>query len=193
MKSKNKLRKEYLRKRENLSLEFIKEKSKIITAKLKQYIEKNNYKNIMIFVSFRNEVQTHNMIKELLSEDDKNIYVPYIDKRVNNMRISKIEDFEKDLQPGMFNILEPKINLRKDELYKKLEMIVVPGLIFSKQGYRIGYGGGFYDKFLSKIKDDVMKIGITFSPFIVDKLPVDKYDLPVDLIITENNEIETMR
>ncbi len=193
MKTKNKLRKEYLRKRENLPLEFIKEKSKIITAKLKQYIEKNNYKNIMIFVSFRNEVQTHNMIKELLSEDDKNIYVPYIDKRVNDMRISKIEDFEKDLQPGMFNILEPKIKLRKDELYKKLEMIVVPGLIFSKQGYRIGYGGGYYDKFLSKITDDVKKIGITFSPFIVDKLPVDKYDLPVDLIITENNEIETMR
>ncbi|MBS3810654.1 MAG: 5-formyltetrahydrofolate cyclo-ligase [Halanaerobiales bacterium] len=193
MKSKNNLRKEYLRKRENLSLEFIKEKSKIITEKLKKYIEKNKYKNIMIFVSFRNEVQTHNLIKELLSEEDKNIYVPYIDKSVNDMRISKIEDFEKDLQAGMFNILEPKIKLRKDELYKNLDMIVVPGLIFSKQGYRIGYGGGYYDKFLSKITEDVKIIGITFSPFIVDKLPIDKYDLPVDLIINENNEIEAMR
>ncbi len=190
MESKEKLREKYFEKRQSLSNEYIKKKSQVITHKLDEYIEEKNYKDIMIFVSFRNEVNTHGIIKKWLKDNEKNVYVPYIDKKLDEMKISKINDFENDLTPGVFDILEPREELKGSSSRKDLDLIVVPGLIFSKQGYRIGYGGGYYDMFLSKIKSRVDRIGIVCSEFIVDELPVDSYDLPVDLIITEQESIK---
>ena len=105
------------------------------------------------------------------------------------MKISQIEDFDKDLEKGVYNILEPIEKVKKESNNYDLDIIVVPGLIFSKNGYRIGYGGGYYDKFLSRVSDKVKKVGIVYSDFVLDDLPVDDYDIPVDLIMTERETI----
>ena len=189
MKDKEKLRKEYMTKRANLQSTIINKNSSIITNKLDSYIHKNNFKNIMIFVSFRNEIYTHELIKKWLNDGEKNIYVPYIESNIDQMKISQIEDFDKDLEKGVYNILEPIEKVKKESNNYDLDIIVVPGLIFSKNGYRIGYGGGYYDKFLSRVSDEVKKVGIVYSDFVVDDLPVDDYDIPVDLIMTERETI----
>jgi 5-formyltetrahydrofolate cyclo-ligase len=187
------LREKYFDIRQNLSDQFLEEKSKIITDKLDKYVQEKQFNNIMIFVSFRNEINTHPLIKKWLKEKDKNIFVPYIDNNLDKMKISKIEDFHQDLSPGVFDILEPVKELQKDDSANYLDLIVVPGLIFSKQGYRIGYGGGYYDMFLNDTEPEVKKIGIVFSRFIVNELPVDDHDIPVDLIITEEDIIKAER
>ena len=189
MKDKDKLRKEYMTKRANLQSTIINKSSSIITNKLDSYIHKNNFKNIMIFVSFRNEIYTHELIKKWLNDGEKNIYVPYIESNIDQMKISQIEDFDKDLEKGVYNILEPIEKVKKESNNYDLDIIVVPGLIFSKNGYRIGYGGGYYDKFLSRVSDKVKKVGIVYSDFVLDDLPVDDYDIPVDLIMTERETI----
>ncbi len=186
---KEKLRKKYRNKRQSLSSTIISRNSSIITNKLDSYILKNNYKNIMIFVSFRNEIYTHDLIKKWLIERDKNIFVPYIENDIDQMKISQIKDFEKDLERGVYNILEPTEKIKNNNEVYDLDIIVVPGLVFSKDGYRIGYGGGYYDKFLSKVSNEVKKVGIVYSDFVVNDLPVDEYDLPVDLIMTEKETI----
>jgi 5-formyltetrahydrofolate cyclo-ligase len=188
LKQKEKLREEYKNKRQNLS-STISRNSSIITNKLDSYIQKNNPKNIMIFVSFRNEIYTHDLIKKWLTEGDKNIFVPYIKSDIDQMKIRPIKDFEKDLERGVYNILEPTEKVKNNNEMYDLDIIVVPGLVFSKNGYRIGYGGGYYDKFLSEVSNEVKKVGIVYSDFVVNDLPVDEYDLPVDLIMTERETI----
>jgi 5-formyltetrahydrofolate cyclo-ligase len=191
---KEKLRELYQNKRKQMSKTILKNKSSIITDKIYSYVKENNYKDIMIFVSFRNEIYTHDLVKELLKEQNTNIYVPYIDKKADEMKISHIKNFTNDLKPGVFGILEPKEQLRTDiNLKDKLDLIIVPGLVYSKNGYRIGYGGGYYDKFLSSITGDVKKVGIVYSNLVVEKLPVDSYDIPVDLIITDEKNINPER
>jgi len=66
-------------------------------------------------------------------------------------------------------------------------------LVYSEKGYRIGYGGGYYDKFLSTISNNVKKVGIVYSNLVVNELPINNYDIPVDLIITDNKNIEPKR
>jgi len=190
---KEELREKFFEKRQNLSDDFIKNKSEVIINKLDEYVQEHDYKDIMIFVSFRNEVYTHGLIKKWLQDKSKNIYVPYIDKNLDEMKVSKIQDFAKDLEPGVFDILEPRKELKDNTSVKNIELIIVPGLVFSKQGYRIGYGGGYYDQFLSKVEANVDKVGITCSDFIVNELPVDQHDLPVDKIITDQNIIDAER
>ncbi len=189
MNTKEKLRKKYITKRQDLSSTTINKKSSIITDKLDSYIQKNFHKNIMIFVSFRNEIRTHSLIKKWLTESEKNVYVPYINRVNDQMNISKIEDFEKDLEHGVYNILEPTEEVKNKDKFYDLDIIVVPGLVFSKEGYRIGYGRGYYDKFLSQITNEVEKVGIVFSEFVFDGLPIDHHDIPVDFIITEKETI----
>lgn len=193
MSKKEKLRELYQKKRKQMDEIILKNKSNSITDKVYSYVKENSYKDIMIFVSFRNEIYTHDLIKKLL-EENINIYVPYIDKNDDEMKISHITNFANDLKPGVFGILEPKEQLRTDiNLKEKLDLIIVPGLVYSKKGYRIGYGGGYYDKFLSSITGDVKKVGIVYSNLVVDKLPVDSYDIPVDLIITDKKNINPKR
>ncbi len=69
----------------------------------------------------------------------------------------------------------------------RLEAVIVPGLGFDKRGYRVGYGKGFYDRFLKKTK--AMKVGVSYSCCIVDKIPIDNHDIPVDVIVHEKGTI----
>ena len=194
MNKKEKMRTIYQNRRQEMNKDILNKKSNIITNKIYDYIKENQFNNIMIFVSFRNEIYTHDLIKKLLDENNTNLYVPYIDKDVDEMKISHITNFDKDLVPGVFKILEPKENLRQDDNLKdKLDLIIVPGLVYSEKGYRIGYGGGYYDKFLSSISKNVKKVGIVYSNLVVNELPINNYDIPVDLIITDKKNIEPKR
>ena len=70
----------------------------------------------------------------------------------------------------------------------EVDLIIVPGVAFDKCGYRIGYGGGYYDRFLSNL-DHVTKISLAFNMQLIDKIPTDHFDIPVNYIITEKEII----
>ncbi len=133
--------------------------------------------NILIYISKDLEVDTKILIKDLWNLN-KNIYVPKVENNIINFY--KINSF-KDLVIGSYNILEPITNIKYK--YNKNDCIIVPGLLFDKKNNRLGYGGGYYDKYLSDKK--LYKIGICFSTFLVDKLITDKYDIKMDEVITE--------
>ena len=94
----------------------------------------------------------------------------------------------KELEPGFFNILTPKKEFQRFIDPQEIDLVIVPGVAFKKDGYRVGYGGGYYDRFLSKIPD-VPTIAIAFSLQMVDDLPSDSFDIPVDYIYTEESII----
>ncbi|MGM0602367.1 MAG: 5-formyltetrahydrofolate cyclo-ligase [Bacillota bacterium] len=189
MKEKEKMRTEYLNQRSKIPLEKITKWSEKITNKFFKLEEVKKAKSIMSYVSFRKEVQTYNLMERLLDEGYI-LYVPYTIKEKTTLGIAEISDLEKDLKPGVFGVREPLTSLRTEIVPDDLDIIIVPGAVFTKEGYRIGYGGGFYDGFLGKNGDDKLKIAFTYDQFIIDEIPVEDHDIPVDMIITEKEVID---
>jgi len=180
---KNLLRESILEKRNSLSEQEVKSKSEIIKNSIFSMREFKDSKVVMFYVSFNSEVDTHEMIKEALKS--KRIAVPKVVEK--EMQPSLLIDFDQMIPFGKFDILEP-IELLKIEL-KNISLIIIPGIAFDRKGHRIGYGYGYYDKFLRKIPKAV-KIGIAFDFQIADKIPNEAHDVPLDIIVTEKEVIE---
>lgn len=130
---KNKLRKEYMKIRDYMSLSEIEQKSKIIEEKILNLNCLKEYKNILVYINIGSEVITENIINILLKKG-KNVYIPKI---INNEMIFLKINSIKDLKIGRYNIPEPQ----NGKIYNgEKALVIVPGLIFSKDKFRIGYG-----------------------------------------------------
>ena len=188
--NKNNLRNKFMIRRENFSDDKIECKSQQLINKFlgSDFYKGNN--SIFIYVSYKNEVQTHDLIKKMIN-DNKDVYVPQPNPETKEMEAVLIRKFN-DLTEGSYGILEPIESSSRIEP-SLLDLIIVPGLVFSLKGYRIGYGGGFYDRFLSRTNQNdcpPWKLGFAYNEFIIDKVPNNQYDLPVDFIISENKIIK---
>jgi 5-formyltetrahydrofolate cyclo-ligase len=183
---KKSIREEMIKHRDSLSID-IKEKwdenifNNFINSKFYKYSN-----TIFSFVSFKSEVDTHKIIKYALN-DGKTIYVPKVKSKQKEMEIFKIEGFN-NLKKGYFGILEP-VEECKIACRDNIDLILMPGVAFDKYGGRIGYGAGFYDRFLSSMKKDINKIALAYKFQVIDKVPEDKNDVRVDGIITEEDII----
>ncbi len=134
---------------------------------------------IMVYLSFGQEINTWPILKQAWA-DGKRTAVP----RVNKMpkEIQAIEITNKDqLAPSMWGIYEPITDALISP--RTLGLIIVPGLAFDKNGYRLGYGGGFYDRFLPQTTGQT--VGLCYQQFILD-VPIQPWDQRVDLIISED-------
>ena len=173
--SKSDLRKYALNRRIFIKNKLLKED--IITKKLLENAIIKNSSNVLIYMSTKSEVSTSNILNELLKLK-KNIYIPKVEgKKIEFYKFTSISD----LVLGNFNILEP-IPVNKLKNFKS-SVIVVPGLLFDKVGNRLGYGGGYYDRYLEN--KNIYKIGICFKEFLIDKLNVNNYDIKMDEVITD--------
>lgn len=148
------------------------------------------YKNaeiICAYASTKSEISTDGIIRHAW-EQKKNVLFPLCSKTEKGiMHFYACRDFS-DLEKGAYNIFEPKAHcpLMQEELLNSPKtLVLVPALSFSSKGYRLGYGQGFYDRFLAKIPQAVT-VGITFSALISEKIPQEPWDLPVKFLATEN-------
>ena len=180
---KNQLKEAMLEKRNSLSQKEIFEKNKKIEERLFGLEQYRKSKIVMFFVSFNSEVDTHEMIKKSLK--NKTVVVPKVAN--NEIEPSIILDFDNLVSSGKFGILEP-IEAMKIA-YKNIDLVLVPGIAFDLNGHRVGYGFGYYDRFLRKVPKAV-KIGLCFDFQVVDKIPREQHDVPVDLIVTEERVVE---
>jgi len=141
--------------------------------------------SIHIYISKDSEVETHQLIFTLL-ERNINVVCPRIHKD-SELKHFAINSFE-DLKKNKYGILEPKEGLASFSI-DNLDAIIVPGLAFTRAGDRIGYGKGFYDRFLIKTK--AVSIGLGFDKQVINKLPHNKDDSILDYIVTEKEIIQT--
>lgn len=147
-------------------------------------------KNIFIYISYGSEINTKNIILKAL-KDNKNVYVPRIEIKTKNMDAVKFISFDK-LVKNAYGILEPS----KDEIFvdpNKLDLIVVPGVAFDNNKGRMGYGAGYYDRYLNKINEKdyrrINKVALAYDFQIIDEVPMEKNDVPIDCIITTSKTI----
>ena len=183
---KNQVRRELIKLRNSLTEKEVFEKSNEIKKKLFGLTEFEEALNILFYVSYGNEVYTHEMIKECI-ENKKKVIVPISDIENRRLILSELYNWN-DLEPGAYNILEPRIEKIKEVPLYKIEFIIVPGVGFDERGNRIGHGKGYYDNLLKNSKF-IPHIGLAFESQIVKEIPTNSYDFPVDLIITEKRII----
>ncbi|MDI3534502.1 MAG: 5-formyltetrahydrofolate cyclo-ligase [Thermosediminibacterales bacterium] len=185
LKTKKEVRKYILHKRDLLDTNTKKEWDDQIFKKL---VNSEFYKNagtIFTFVSFGSEVDTHRFINYAL-KDEKIICVPKILSKERGIEVFKINSL-KDLEPGHYGILEPKEHCHKINS-EDIDLILMPGLAFDREGGRIGYGAGYYDKFLMKMRKKVKKIALAYDFQLFCRVSTDELDVKIDGIIT-NKEI----
>ena len=134
-------------------------------------------RNIYVYISFRSEMPTKTLIERMI-DDDKTVAVPKIEG--GEMHFYPIRSLS-DCRPGVMGILEPD---GKGEPFTLPGLCLTPGLAFDKDGYRLGYGGGFYDRLFADKTLNAKKTGICFREQLVKTVPKDTYDLPVDKVIS---------
>ena len=164
-----------LEKREALSNEEASAKSKLIIEKLKKEKDYIKSKVVMFYASKDKEVMTHDIIKEAMKT--KKVIVPKVTS--NGLICCQVDDFGK-MNYSCFGILEPNEEISCE--VSKIDIIIVPGIAFDKKGNRIGYGKGYYDTLLKKAK--CPKIALAYDFQIVPTIKTDKWDVPVDKVIT---------
>ncbi len=180
------LRKELIKKRKNVPKSEIYNKSQLIEKNLFRMYEFKSSKKILFYISYDNEVYTHDMIKKSISINKK-IIVPISDVIKKNLILSKLDRWE-ELEKGSYNILEPIRKNEKEILLDSINLIIVPAIGFDIKGNRLGHGLGYYDKLLKK-SNIATHIGLAFEFQIIDHIQIEKHDIPVDMIITEKRII----
>ncbi len=174
------LRKKLLSKREGLSKEewALKSQEAIKNLYTSDVFEKARVVHCFISMNERREVNTHKFLKDMLAQH-KRVIVPVTDFENVSLRHVELESFEK-LEKNKWGVPEPA-GLRETDLVP--DLIVVPLLAADKEFNRLGYGKGFYDRFLEKA--EAPKAGLLFEEFILNDLPVEPFDQKLDILITE--------
>lgn len=179
---KKELRKKLINKREAIPKYQWESNSTLIKNHVLSNREVKKAHTIHCFISMneRQEVETLSLIGELI-DLGKQVVVPVTNFRDNSLYHSKLYSLD-DLEKNKWGVLEP--NRLEEIKTEKIELVLVPLLAADMQGNRIGYGKGFYDRFLSTIEES--KIGLVFDEFILKKIPTEPFDRKLDALISES-------
>ena len=161
------------------------ELSQQIITRLMNLPEYAQAETVMLYVDVRDEVRTRAALPEILNTS-KRLIVPYcVD---DNLETFQLEDLG-ELAIGRYGILEPKVELRhlpsKRIDVEEIDLVVIPGLAFDKNGARLGHGKGYYDRLLSRASKHTKRIALAFECQIIDEVPTKKHDVYMHRIVTE--------
>ena len=184
---KSELRKVMKRKRSGLSAERILMYSGCIAENLIRRQEYADASVLLAYVSFSSEVNTHFLIEKAW-KDGKRVAVPKC-MDDSKLEFQYIRSFD-DLAPGKFGIPEPVTGESVEYNEDDKCLLLLPGVAYTNKGDRLGYGGGYYDRYLKK-HDSIPNAMLAYSLQQTETLPVDEMDVPADMIITEIGCIET--
>ena len=176
------LRSFLLEKRDNTSFDFMKIASGKIRKKIKKINSYRDAQKIGVYYPIGSEILTQDIIQELIS-NGKDVFLPKVIEKEIEFR--KIIDFSS-LEKGSFDIMEPKEDC---EIDNDLDVVIVPTVGISPIGVRLGYGHGFYDRFLAEHK--ITTISLTFEKQIIKNIPKSEHDIVINWIITEDRILKT--
>lgn len=186
METKISIRNQILSLRNALPINECEEKSNIIMQNVLSLLSVQKAEYVLCYASYKSEVQTDILIKELLKEGKK-VYLPRVcGEKMDFYRIRSLID----LTEGYKGIPEPEAACTERftrtmwEKDKARVVMLLPGVAFSESGARIGYGKGYYDRYLSHIPY-MERISLCYELQMVEAIPADTYDIPMTIIVTE--------
>jgi 5-formyltetrahydrofolate cyclo-ligase len=169
--------------RSTLSPAEISEKSGHICRNVLELLDGTN--PLLVYVSKPSEVNTQELIERLIAQG-KTVVVPIIEKETKTLRLSYLDD-PAVLQESTFRVHEP-VGHELPALASDVKAVIIPMLAFDKKGNRLGYGAGYYDRFLSS-HPHLTRIGLAFACQEVEEIPADATDAGMDIIVTDTSII----
>jgi len=173
---KKELRKAIRAKKQALTGEEIRRRSASLTWQFQHTAQYRDAKTLYAYLPYNQEVRTEELILQAL-EDGKRVAVPKV--YCDEMRFIYINDFE-DLDEGYAGIFEPIAD--EPVADDPTALVLMPGVAFTEDGKRMGYGGGFYDRFLQS-EPEHPTVALCYDFQIMEELPTEEFDVPVDLVI----------
>lgn len=188
------LRSEILRKRDSLSRSDQRDHARRVLehiVSLEQFVEA---RTILLYVDFRSELGTGPLMEKVIGSG-KRLVLPVTLVKERDLLAVSISDPARELSPGYCSIPEPRTGIRARQTVSPLEidLIFLPGSVFDERGGRMGYGGGFYDRFVSNRAPQAFRIGLAHELQMVPEAPLEEHDAVLDFIITEERIIEGRR
>ncbi len=176
--------------RDSLTAEEISAKSEAVAGQLVKLPFYREARTIMFFLTFRSEVDTRGIVEESIRCGNR-VLIPKMLTRERKLISSELLDLEKDLAPGPFNIPEPRLEALRPVDPGQIDLLIVPGVAFDLQGNRLGYGGGYYDRFFERLRPGVPLVALAFELQLVEQVPVEPWDRRMDWVVTERRAIHT--
>jgi 5-formyltetrahydrofolate cyclo-ligase len=164
------------------------ERSRRIAASCRKLAGFSTADVVCSYVSFREEVETAELIAALL-EAGRRVAVPvHLHGTPQSLIFAEIESLA-ELTPNHFGILQPPRETARFLPTASIPLFLVPGLAFDTAGRRLGYGLGFYDRAFAAATPGAIKIGLAFELQIIESVPADAHDVPMDFVVTEDRVI----
>lgn len=184
-------RKNIINLRKQQTKDFIDLNSNIITDTLLSMACIREATNIMLYLDFNNEVQTSSLIKKLLSLN-KIVSSPITLVDSKQLIPHQILDLDTNINIGAYGIREPNKNVCPLVNVSDIDIVIVPAVAYDINRYRLGYGGGFYDRFLNTLKSDALTIGIAFDFQVFSDIPKESHDAQLDYLVTETQLLSSL-
>jgi len=184
METKRELRQRALKEMASISRPFIDEQSAEVIENLKGVPEFAAAKGVFSCLSYRQEVDTWPLVEELAADPGREVYVPRADRGDPLLHLHRYPCQLETLKIGLRQPPRDEVELPREEVPSRIEVALVLGVLYDRnRGFRLGYGGGYFDRFLATYP--VCSIGLTFERQMVDSLPTDAHDIPLDIVVTE--------
>ena len=165
----------------------IEQRSLKITEAVTGLPEYEKAKVIASYVNTGSEVQTRPLIRKALASRKK-VLVPITKKNSRDLLFSEIPNLY-ELSSGTFGIMEPNPNKRKLRNISTADLVIVPGIVWDVYGHRLGWGRGYFDTVLAKLRETSLSVGLSFDLQLVEQVPREHFDLPVKILVTESRVI----
>jgi len=185
---KNQIREEIAEKFAALSANEIAEKTKAIENRLFDFANFLESKITLLYVNNKHEVLTANILKRAYIYN-KIVVLPVYNTENFEMELKKVDNLEKDLNPGPRDILQPDESRCKVVPIDKIDIAIIPAVALDEKGGRIGSGNGYYDRLIPRLAITTRKVALAFEEQIIPQVPIESHDKHVDIIITENRVI----
>lgn len=189
MQAKRRLRHEARERLGTMSATALAEASATIRARIASSAMFRSARTVMLYVPLPGEVDIGPLL-QAARDAGKRVALPRVDWSLRSMAAATAPSTNEELQPGRYGVLEPPPQAPAIPV-TELDLIVVPGVAFDADGFRLGRGAGFYDRFLGHPANMARRIGAAFDVQIFDRLPRDPWDIPVHAIATESRWIQT--
>lgn len=174
----------FLRARDSLSSDEIQSKSLEIAHLFLSLKEYQKTQTLFFYASKESEVNTSLMI-EAAWQDGKKVALPRtLDDEHLEARL--VTNLERDCHKGRFDILEPHPKKTMEIAKETIDCFVVPGVAFDLKGYRMGWGKGYFDRYLSDLRPNQIKIGLAYELQVCKALQTSPHDVKIDVLVTEN-------
>jgi len=187
------IRQRIVTQREQLSVALRAQFSAEIARRITQLPQYQLARAVLGYMNFGAEFESEILVRQALA-DGKQLLLPKVNRATNGLDIYRVTDLQHDLAPGLWNIREPlPESCAKVDALEQVDFILLPGVAFARDGARLGYGGGFYDKLLASISalaHSPALVAGAYSMQLVEGIPQEATDRKVQCLVTESETID---